>query len=680
MKKFGFLLQFLVPFILSAQPNVEFTRDNFPNDKPGLKQALKNIDRGDEFYLADDYIKYLAIDHYLKAYQFNPNNAQLNFKLGICYLHSPNKHKSLEYLKRAYQINPQIDPHISYYLGKAHHLNHEFDEAIHYYTLYKGVSPKLPESDPDRRIEECNNGKRLVANPVRVVIENIGPVVNSPYREYAAVISADESVMLFTSRRDNTTGKSIADDYMYFEDIYSTTRQNNEWTPPVNLPAPVNTSEHDATIALSPDGQKLFIYSVDNRGDILMSTLQGDKWSKPEPAGGKSINTPYSEVHACFSYDEKSIYFVSNKPEDNLGGFDVYVTRLQPDGTWGKAENLGPTINTKYDEEGVFMHPDGKTMYFSSKGHNSMGDYDIFKSVFENGVWSEPENIGYPINSADSDVFFVVAASGKHGYYSSARMDAIGETDIYRITLLGPEKEPVMNTEDQLVLSSSITEPETVIEPKMGSKYSAQVTILKGTVTDAVSKDPLNAVIVITDNEKNEVVSTFQSNSKTGKYLVSLPSGRNYGIAVTMEGYLFYSENVDLPKTRSYQEIVKDIELNKLEVGKKIVLRNIFYDFNKSTLRPQSIAELDRLVKLLEVNPKMRIEISSHTDNVGSAAYNEKLSTARALSVVDYLQKKGIGSERLEYRGYGFTQPIAPNDTEQGRQLNRRTEFKILSN
>jgi outer membrane protein OmpA-like peptidoglycan-associated protein len=309
-----------------------------------------------------------------------------------------------------------------------------------------------------------------------------------------------------------------------------------------------------------------------------------------------------------------------------------------------------------------------------------MGSYDIFRSVYEDGKWSEPENIGYPINSADRDAFYVVSASGKHGYYSSARMDAIGETDIYMITLLGPEKETVMNTEDQFLLSSNITERDAVIEPKVDKKFASNVTILKGVVTDASSKEPLNAVIVITDNEKNEIVSTFQSNSATGKYLVPLPSGRNYGIAVTMEDYLFYSENVDLPASKAYQEIEKNIELSRLEVGKKIVLKNIFYDFDKSTLRQASMAELDRLTKLLEQNPKMRIEISSHTDNVGSAAYNEKLSANRALSVVNYLvEKKGINKERLEYKGYGFTQPIAPNDSDQGRQLNRRTEFKILS-
>lgn len=1077
MKRLLKLILLLIPSLMYGQQrNVEFDIKNFPGEKRAVKDALKFIDAGDSYYLGEDYVKYMAIEYYLAAQAFNPNNAQLNFKLGICYLNSPNKFKALEYLKRSYQLNPKIDAHIAFYLGEAYHLNHQFDDAIKFYTMYKSVQDKKIGFNPDKRIQECNTGKYLVANPVRVIIENIGPVVNSRYREYAAVISADESIMLFTSRRPNTTGGAIADDGMYYEDIYSTTKQNGAWTEPVRLPYPVNTSEHDATIALSPDGQKLFIYSNKDEGDILISSLNGEVWSKPEPAGGNAINTPYSEVHACFSFDEKSIYFVSDNPENSLGGFDIFVTRMGPDGKWGKAENLGPTINTPYDEEGVYMHADGKTMYFSSKGHETMGHYDIFKSVYENGQWSKPQNLGYPINSADKDVFFVVSASGKHGYYSSGKMDAIGETDIYMISMLGPEKETVLNTEDQLMLSSKVDEQVLFLEPRIverapvatailkgivrdsvskeplnallvvtevkaneiaatfqsnartgrfqsalpaGKRYkitatvdgysyysgyveiplstnnqevekiielnklggkavttvfkgvlqdsvtfkgldgiivvkdrqsqelegslrtsaetgrfkmeitsgrtydvfavsegyphyqgsivvpvgvaevektirllinteqppvvqgatvlkgtvsdgntntplesivvvtdrvqkkivtaftsrpedgkyktllpagktygisafredyplyagsvevpestvnqevtkdielfkgalagtilkgtvtdsatglplnalivitdltqnevsktlqsnartgkyrtpiadgreyeitsnlegynfylsrvvvpassayqeivkdimlsrstlaskvekvkepeppknsSSEVTILKGTITDAVTKAPLQANVVITDNEKNETVATFPSNAATGKYLVSLPSGKNYGIAVTMEGYLFYSVNVDLPKARTYQEIVQDVELNKLEIGKKIVLRNIFYDFDKATLRPQSVAELDRLVKLLEMNPRMRIEISSHTDNVGSAPYNEKLSANRALSVINYLEKKGIKLERLEYKGYGFTQPIAPNDSDKGRQLNRRTEFKILSN
>jgi outer membrane protein OmpA-like peptidoglycan-associated protein/tetratricopeptide (TPR) repeat protein len=677
-------LSILLAFSAIAQQNVDFTKENFPNDKKGLKDAINNIETGDTYFYNADFTMYIAIDYYLKANTFNPNNASLNFKLGICYLNSPNKYKSLDFLTKAYSLNKEVDPHINFHLGEAYHLNHDFDNAIKYYSLYRSAPEKREGFDPDKRITECNEGKKLIANPARVILENMGPVVNSKYREYTAVISADESIMFFTSRRDNTTGKLIADDGLYFEDIYSTTKQNGVWTPPVSLPSPVNTREHDATIALSYDGQKLFTYSDDgnNHGDIMLSRLEGDKWTKPESAGGNAINTDFSEIHACFSFDEKSIYFVSNKEEGSLGGFDIWVTRLGVDGKWQTAENLGPAINTPYDEDAVFMHPDGKTMYFSSKGHKTMGKFDIFRSVYENGRWSEAENLGYPINSADSDAYFVMAASGKQGYYSSAKMDAIGETDIYRIIFLGPEKDPILNAEEQLLLSSNQTVREAIaIETgAKSSMFSSNVTILKGVVTDVFSGEPVAAMVVITDNQKNEVVATFQSNSKTGKYLISLPSGKNYGIAVTAEGYPFYSVNIDLPESKSYQEIVKDIALSKLEVGQKIVLRNIFYDFNKSNLRDESIAELDRLERLLNANPTMRIEISSHTDNVGSAAYNEKLSLNRAQAVVDYLvNKKKMSKDRLEFKGYGFDQPIAPNDTDQGRQLNRRTEFKILS-
>jgi outer membrane protein OmpA-like peptidoglycan-associated protein len=351
---------------------------------------------------------------------------------------------------------------------------------------------------------------------------------------------------------------------------------------------------------------------------------------------------------------------------------------LGPKGKWSEPTNLGATINTEYDEEGVFMHPDGKTMYFSSEGHNTMGGFDIFKSVYEDGKWSEPENIGSPINTPDNDVFLTVSASGKHGYYSSTQTNGMGEDDIYMITFLGPEKPIIASNEDNLLASLTAPVSETVIE-KMIKVNTANLTILKGKVLDEKTRDPLGATLKLTDNTKNELLATFESNSSTGEYLISLPSGKNYGIAVEAQGYLFYSENQDIPASSQYQEIINDILLKKIEVGKSIVLRNIFFDTGKSTLRPESYAELGILYQLLADNPKMRIEISGHTDNKGGAAYNQKLSESRAKAVVDYLISKGIQANRLEYKGYGFNQPIAPNDTEAGRQQNRRTEFKVIS-
>jgi outer membrane protein OmpA-like peptidoglycan-associated protein len=340
---------------------------------------------------------------------------------------------------------------------------------------------------------------------------------------------------------------------------------------------------------------------------------------------------------------------------------------------------MGTPINTKYDEEGVFMHPDGVTMYFCSKREGSMGGYDIFYCENDGaGNWSEPINIGYPVNTPDDDVFFVVAGNARYAFYSSAREDGYGLQDIYRITFLGPEKMMVVGSEDVLIASSTATIQQKV-EQEVVEVKKVRLTIMKGTITDALSEEPVEATIEIVDNEKNELISTLTSNSKTGKYLVSLPSGKNYGIAVKADGYLFYSENVNIPEATAYQEVTKDIVLSKVGIGSKIVLKNIFFDYGKETLRETSFPELDRLVALLNSYPEMKIEIGGHTDSHGGLQFNTQLSEARAKSVVDYLVEKGISKPRLSYKGYAYLQPIATNDTDEGRQQNRRVEFKVIS-
>ncbi|MDP4267083.1 MAG: OmpA family protein [Bacteroidota bacterium] len=667
--------------VIKAQ-NVEFEKENFPNKKDQYKQAVRDIKEADKI-IENEGTNLIsqALPLYIKANDFNPNNALLNYKIGKCYLMTDEKVKSIPYLEKAAKLNKDVNPDLMYLLGKAYHYNMEWDKAI---STYKEAMNKTSSANPakikeiQKKIEECNTGKELIKKPTRVFIDNIGPGVNTKYPEYSPCISADESMIIFTSRRDNENGTTLVspEDNKPYEDIYISYNDNGKWTDAINPGKPLNSDTHDAAVALSPDGQKLFIYKGDNGGDIYQCDLKKDQWSKPDRLP-KTINTEYHESSASFSFDGKTIYFVSDKP-GGFGGRDIYMSKMNEKGKWGEAINLGPIINTPYDEESVFMHPDGKTLYFSSKGHNTMGGYDIFKSVFENGTWSDPENIGYPVNTPDDDVFLSVAANGKHAYYTSAKPGGYGDKDIYMITFLGPEKEVVTNTEDNLL--ASLTQPisETVVEKAVEIKTN-QVTILKGKILDDITKQPVLGTIEITDNEKNQLVATFESNASTGKYLVSLPSGKNYGIAVKSENYLFHSENIDVKSEKSYQEIYKDIYLKKATVGTKIVLKNIFFDFDKSTLRNESTAELERLTKLLNDMPALRIEISGHTDNKGTATYNKKLSEDRAQAVVDYLVSKGINKSRLEYKGYGFDQPIAKNDTEQGRQMNRRTEFKILS-
>ena len=681
--RFVLLMSSLAATATHAQ-SVEFTKEKFGSDKEAYKDAVRELRAGDDAYQADPPRYAGALPHYLAAQQRNPDNATLNIKIGDCYLHSGTKALALGYLQRAQALAPATDPRTHYLLGRALHLNAKWAEAIKEYQLSapmgsggkKSADGELTVTADDlaHRVRECRNGQELQKHPVRVFVDNAGPEVNSAYADYGPVVAADEATMVFTSRRPNgPDAPKDPDGDSYFEDIYQTAWLGKSWRTAANLGAPVNTEGHDATVGLAPDGQRLLVYVDENGGDLHESNLKGTTWAKPQRLGNR-INSRYHESSAAYSPNGRFLYFVSDKPEGGRGGRDIY--KIEMEGK-GPAENLGPVINTPYGEEGVFIMPDGQTMYFSSEGHNSMGGYDIFKSVYANGKWSEPENLGWPINTPDDDVFFVTSASGRHGYYSSDRPGGQGGKDIYRVTFLGPEKPPLLSEESQLLASRLAPVAQILLAPPV-ILATAKVTILKGTVTDAATQQPLEASIDLIDNKLNEVIATFHSNATSGKYLVSLPSGTNYGIVVRQDGYLFHSENFDLPASATYAEVVKDIPLKKLEVGVIIVLNNIFFDTGKAILRPESTAELERLRKLLADQPSIRLEMAGHTDNVGKPAANRDLSQRRAQAVVTYLTQHAIGADRLAAAGYGDTRPVAPNATRAGRQLNRRTEFKVM--
>ncbi len=688
MKKILYIIS-VIAFVaqVSAQ-NVEFEKKNFKNDKDGFKIAEENLKIGEENYILDMRGNYIiALEYFLKANQFNPNNAVLNYKIGVCYVKGTSQEKALEFLQKAEKLNPFVAPDIDLMLGRAYQYNLNFDEAIKSYTKYKNrLSPKDLQDKRkalEKLIAECNNGIELVKKPIRVFIDNAGDNVNSGYPDYSPLITADGSMMIFTSRREETTGgQRSPQDNQFFEDIYISYNNNGVWTKSVNIGKPLNTKDNDATVGLSPDGQRLFTYNgKNNGGDIFESQLEGSAWSDPsDKTLEKYINTENHESAASFSFDGKTMYFDTNNPENNFGQHDIFVSTWDEEkGRWGTPTNLGNTINTEYEERSVFMHPDGRTIFFSSTGHGTMGDFDIFKSTMDdNGVWSKPENIGYPINTPGDDRFFVIDASGKKGFYASDKTGGVGEHDIYIITFLGPEKPMIQSTDNILIASKANPITETFVEKSVAVE-TMRLTILKGTILDAFTNAPVAAEIEIVDNEKNQVISVSKANSATGAYLVSLPSGKNYGIAVKAEGYLFHSENFNIPSASSYQEITKNILLNKMAVGTKIVLKNIFFDYAKATLKPESFPELDRLLKLLNDFPTLRIEISGHTDDRGSMTTNSKLSKDRANSVVNYLISKGISAGRLEFAGYAYLQPIATNKTEEGRQQNRRVEFKVLS-
>ena len=659
--------------------DVPFEKNYFPNQKDEFKKAKRAFDTGESAYNGESY--YQAIEFYSEAYQFNPNSALLNYRMGVCCMNLPYKYKCLQYFEKAYKLNPAVAPDIHLLLAVGYQYNSKFDEAINEYRAYIAhLTPVEIDKKPllEKRIQECEFGKKMQAEPVRAFIDNLGPTINTRFNEHSPLVSADESLMLFTSTREN--GKEISEeDGQYDEDVYVSKGYNKNWAVPTPISKNINTKEHDATVGLSPDGQQLLVYNgKKGNGDIDICVLKGNEWSRPSELPRQISDKNAHESSACFSPDGRRIYFVSDR-DGGFGGSDIYYCEKNAKGKWGPAVNLGAVINTEYDEESVFLHPDGRTLYFSSNGHETMGGLDIMMSQMDDrGEWSKPVNVGFPINSPDDDLCFSMSANGRHGYLSSSRSDAIGGLDIYRITFLGPEKPYVLSGEDNLIAARSQPVSDMVMEKSVEIK-TIRLTIVKGIVKDAFTGKPISAKIDITDNEKNELIFTSQSNESTGKFLVSLPSGKNYGLAVHADSYLFHSENFDIPAATEYQEIEKEIALNNIKKDVKITLRNVFFETGSAKLKPTSYAELGRLTKLLNDMPTLRIEISGHTDNKGGYANNKRLSEARAKSVVNFLISEGISADRLEYKGYSSDQPVADNKTAGGRALNRRVEFKVLS-
>lgn len=657
--------------------------DNYKKAKKAAKKGLKHYKRA----TSGDYRQ--AVKYFDDAYQLNNKNVALNYYLGMSHLHSTDKKKSLEYLKMVYQNNPNITQDILFWLGRAYHVNYQFEKAREMYLKYRASLPvdeQLAISKGiTKYVQETEYGEKLCKTPQRVFVDNIGQEINTEHAEYAPVVSVDGKTIYFTSQRpDPNKRKSpiYKATQNYYEKIFKSTRKGENWTAVEKLKLKLSSKQNSAVVGLYPNGQDLIMFDGKEKyGDFTKAQAKSKiAWKKPSKREFRKVNTKHRETSASVSYDGKTMYFVSFNPEKVVGGSDIFVsTRKTVKDPWGYPTNVGSLINTEYDEDAVFISPDGQTLYFSSNGHSSMGGFDIFKSdIQSDGTWGVPVNLGYPINTPEDEMFFSITANQRYGYHASlGQEDSKGNWDIYMTTFLGPEKPLIQNSEDILIASLAKPITETVIEKTVEIK-TIRLTIVKGTINDSFTERPVSAVIEIVDNDKNEVIQTTESNPETGEYMVTLPSGKNYAMMVVAKDYLHHSENFNIPAATNYQEISKNILLHKLEAGSKVVLNNIFFEFGKTIIHPSSYAELQRVETMMNTYKTLVIEISGHTDNVGSAASNIRISTARAKAVVDYLITRGVPAERLTYKGYGFEQPIADNKTEDGRQQNRRVEFKIL--
>ena len=670
----------------NSQQLLKIKRAEFKIIDEGFKEAWGAVKEGNKFILQGPGTYREARKSYLKSYRYNPNNAELNYMIGISYLYTDDKFESIKYLKKAFKLKPDVAPDIRLMLGRAYHQVLDFDNAILEYSEYlKTLNTKeIVKIKPivDKYILECRNGKELVTQPKRLVVLNPGKVINSVYDDYNPVITRDEKTMYFTSRRMQTekSPRNPADNKFY-EDIYTSKNIDGEWLPAVRFDIKINKKKNkanNAAVAISPKNDELYIYIGKSRaGDIFSSTLKEGKWTNPRPLSGK-INTSARETSLALSSDGRTMYFCSNDPKTSIGGSDIYVTTRDSKGNWQKPKNIGDMINTRMDEVAVSLSHNDSVIFFSSKGHKTMGGYDIFFTrLTETGLWSQPENIGYPINTADDDVFYTESADGKSAYYSSIRESGLGGKDIYKIIYLGAEKEMLQSNEDIPVLG--VLPPFENIFFTMPGKIELDTSItMKGRIYDSENQKSVVAKLELIDPSISKAVASTISDTG-GLYTIKVPLAKQYGVEIVAKGYLLYLDVIDLKGESYMKDVIRDFKLERVEVGAKVILKNIFFEFGKATLKPESYAELDNVVKLLQNNEGVRLEISGHTDNVGSLKTNMKLSEDRAKAVVEYLIGKGIASNRLEYKGYAYTQPIAPNTTENGRAQNRRVEFKVLS-
>ncbi len=687
--KTGFrLLTILLLLIISF--NVDAQEENVLTKK----EANLLLEKAELNFEEKNYID--ALDEFTQLYNYKPSDLYYKLMMGICLTYNPElKNKAIEIIEQVKVTNPENNL-VNFYLAKAYAVNYQFDKAVELFNMFitrSTIEDAEQKGIAEQMIQNCKNAKEILADTItQNIVENIKYPVNSQYSEYVPVISADESVMIFTYRGINSKGAEEIEQSMgseaYMEDVFISYKINGEWSEPKSIGDKINTKNHDAAIALSVDGQTLFIYKSEsnNLGDIYVSRLIGDDWTSPEKLKGDINSNKSWEGSASLSANGKILYFASDR-EGGLGARDIYKAELQADGSWANVQNLGPTINTVYNDDAPFIHPDNKTLYFSSEGFSSIGGYDIFSSTLdENGTFTEPKNLGYPINTIDDNRYFVLSASGNTGYYSGGGENSIGEQDIFKIT------------------TGKIEKP--VLALLLGKVYFNDV--------------PTGSTMNLYKQVEGELEGTFVSNKETGKYVMALSPGI-YEIVVQLESGETVSDSVRLDQIIEYVVLHKDfriysdsnliakndaalqaildaelkkedktidtlftdninekIELKPMETGREFKLNNILYDFDKATLRPESVVELDRLVIILNEQATIKVEISSHTDFKGSDAYNQKLSQARAKSVTDYLTQKGISKNRLVAKGYGESKPVATNDTEEGMQLNRRTEFKVL--
>jgi outer membrane protein OmpA-like peptidoglycan-associated protein/tetratricopeptide (TPR) repeat protein len=624
--------------------------------EPKLSTADKNAVR--IFYQAyDSYQNHQfsrALKEIEKAIERDSGFVEAYVLQGDLYADNQQTEQAIQSYYQAIKHSNPVNPRLYYVIGQLQLSIGFYPDAKENFQKYLEY-PNLPEpnySKAKKWYNSCVFGEKQKLNPVPFSPENLGDSINSENDEYINGITSDGQELYFTRWVPKSTVAN-PEYHDYNEEFYMSLNKDSIWHLARNLGKPINTDGNEGALSISPDGNLLFFAACNREDgygscDLYKSNRTADGWSPPENLG-EIVNSPQWDSQPTFSSDGKTLYFASKRP-GGKGSSDIWKTELKQDGNWSEPVNLGDSVNSVSEEMAPFIHPDNQTLYFSSKGHQGMGGFDLFLSRRSLNGWHKPLNLGYPINTFSDEITLVVNTKGNLAFISTDKLGGKGKQDVYQFRMY-QEIRPMMTT------------------------------YFKGIVYDERTKKRLEADFELIDLKDQKVIAHSKSNRYTGDFLLVLPTDRNYALNVSHPGYLFYSDNFFLSGVSSVEKpFVKDIPMKQIQVGEAVILKNIFFDTDKYTLKEESIIELEKLYLLLLQNPSLKIEISGHTDNIGSEQHNLELSNNRSKAVYEYLVNKQIATSRLTFKGYGFQKPIDSNQTEAGRSNNRRTEFRVVGN
>jgi len=641
MKVFYYIILFLLPGIVTSP---SFSQKFHTSSNRALKAYNEGLSAYDYLYFV------IAENSFKEAISEDEDFYEAYLMLGELLAKQKRYREAASNYRKAVKIDSLFFKGIFFPLANAEMMAGDYQSALIYYNVYlsqSGISEKN-RIIAAKNIKNCEFAVGAIKNPVPFNPVSVGSGINSPDDEYWPSITADGQTLMFT-RQPNTDRNSALFDIVQ-EDFYLSFYSDNSWQKAFNAGPPLNTRQNEGAQTLSSNGNYMYFTACDRQGgigscDIYFSALTDGRWSVPSNLK-RPVNSQYWESQPSVSADGRMLFFSSSRP-GGLGGKDLWFSVMNNKNMWIEPINLGNSVNTSGDEMSPFFHFDGKTLYFASDGRAGMGGYDIFVTrMNEDTTWTEPQNLGYPINTASDEMGLVIESGGQKAYFSSIRDKSNGK-DIFSFNLYE-------------------------------SARPSPVSYLKGRVFDNATRKLVRADYELINLTTGK--SSFKSSTDAnGNFLVCLPSGFNYGINIGKPGYLFYSESFMFEGQHTAMEpFIKMIYLNPLRVGEIMQLSNVFFEIDSWQLKKESIAELNNLLTLLSDNMDLIVEIGGYTDSTGSAEHNLVLSEKRAFSVVTYLVNEGISSDRLRYKGYGNTSPLGDNVNDEGRKLNRRTEVKII--